>query len=143
MAALALSCSASVAIAQNTGEVGGRRPGCLGRGPPRRDGHRQTPGVRPGRRACHGFRRTLLLPALRTGQWDITASLAGFSPHTQKGVVLEIGRTLKLEFRLGVQGLTESVSVTGNAALTKASCNLRISRTRLPGLLQLPPTADP
>src|SRR5437870_8068482 len=46
------------------------------------------------------------LPALRTGQWDITASLAGFAPQSQKGIVLEMGRTLNVEFRLGVEGVT-------------------------------------
>src|SRR5437870_1886555 len=51
------------------------------------------------------------LPALRTGQWDITASLTGFAPQTQKGIVLEMGRTLNLEFRLSVEGVTENVTV--------------------------------
>ena len=51
------------------------------------------------------------LPALRTGQWDITASLAGFAPQTHKGIVLEMGRTLNVEFRLGVEGVTENITV--------------------------------
>src|SRR5918993_4687123 len=43
------------------------------------------------------------LPALRIGQWDIVAALAGFDPQTQRGISLEIGRSLTLEFSLGVQ----------------------------------------
>ena len=40
------------------------------------------------------------LPALRIGQWDIVASLAGFATQTQRGIVLEVGRALNLEFTL-------------------------------------------
>jgi hypothetical protein len=61
------------------------------------------------------------LPALRTGQWDITASLAGFTPHTQKGIVLEMGRTLNLEFRLGVKGVAENVTVAVNPAILQTN----------------------
>ncbi len=51
------------------------------------------------------------LPALRIGAWDLSAALPGFATHTQKGVVLEIGRSLNLEFTLSVQGLEEQVVV--------------------------------
>ena len=51
------------------------------------------------------------LPALRPGEWDITASLSGFAPQTHKGVVLELGRTLNVDFRLGIEGVTETVTV--------------------------------
>lgn len=56
------------------------------------------------------------LPALRTGHWDITASLAGFAPHTQKGILLEMGRTLNLEFTLGVKGVTENLTISLNTS---------------------------
>src|SRR3989338_5112692 len=51
------------------------------------------------------------LPALRIGAWDLAVALPGFSTQTQKGVVLEIGRSLNLEFTLSVQGLEEQVVV--------------------------------
>jgi hypothetical protein len=50
------------------------------------------------------------LPALRIGAWTIEARLAGLSPQTRH-VILEVGRTLALEFSLSVQGLTEQVEV--------------------------------
>src|SRR5262245_31022832 len=53
------------------------------------------------------------LPELRVGQWDVSATLSGFAPQTSKGVLLEIGRTVTMEFALGVQGLSEEVTVTG------------------------------
>jgi hypothetical protein len=55
------------------------------------------------------------LGALPTGHWDISASLPGFAAHTQKGIALELGRTLNVEFRLGPEGVTESVTVALNA----------------------------
>lgn len=61
------------------------------------------------------------LPALRTGEWEITATLAGFAPHIQKGVVLEIGRTLTLELTLRVGGLAEEVVITAGAPLLQVA----------------------
>jgi hypothetical protein len=61
------------------------------------------------------------LPALRIGQWDIVATLTGFATQTQRGVVLEIGRTLSLEFTLGVQGLSEQVVVQTSAPLLQTT----------------------
>jgi hypothetical protein len=49
-------------------------------------------------------------PALRIGQWEIAVVLSGFEPQTRK-VVLEIGRTLSVDFTLGLQGFSEQVTV--------------------------------
>jgi hypothetical protein len=119
--ALVLAVSSSAIAQTNTGEVSGVVRDISG-------------GVLPGatvtaRHAASGAvleRVTdsagrFFLPALRTGQWDITASLTGFAPQTQKGIVLEIGRTLNLEFRLGVEGVTENVTVAANAALLQTN----------------------
>lgn len=51
------------------------------------------------------------LPALRIGAWDLTVTMTGFAPQTRAGVVLEIGRTVTLDFTLAVQGLEEQVVV--------------------------------
>jgi hypothetical protein len=51
------------------------------------------------------------LPALRIGEWDLTVTMPGFAPQTRRGVVLEIGRTVSLDFTLAVQGLEEQVVV--------------------------------
>ena len=58
-------------------------------------------------------------PALRIGQWEITAVLSGFAPQTQK-IALEIGRTLALEVTLGLAGLAEQVTVESRAPLLQA-----------------------
>jgi hypothetical protein len=51
------------------------------------------------------------LPALRVGRWDISLRLAGFAPQVQQGILLEAGRSLNLDFTLGVQSLSEEVVV--------------------------------
>ena len=51
------------------------------------------------------------LPALRIGEWDLTVRLPGFTPQTRTGVVLEIGRSVSLDFTLTLQGLEEQVVV--------------------------------
>ena len=43
------------------------------------------------------------LPALRIGRWEITATLSGFAAEAASS--LELGRTLNLEFTLGVEGV--------------------------------------
>jgi Carboxypeptidase regulatory-like domain len=122
MTALLLSSASGSAIAQtNTGEVTGVIRDISG-------------GVLPdatvtARHGATGFvveRVTdsagrFFLPALRTGEWDITASLAGFAPQTQKGIVLEMGRTLNLEFRLALEGVTENVTVAVSAPLLQTN----------------------
>jgi hypothetical protein len=49
-------------------------------------------------------------PGLRIGEWEVTAVLSGFEPQTRK-VVLEIGRTLSIDFTLRLQGFSEQVTV--------------------------------
>ena len=62
-----------------------------------------------------------LFPGLRIGVWDITATLDGFAPQTQRGVVLEIGRTLNVEFGLSVGALSEEVTVESTAPLLQTT----------------------
>jgi hypothetical protein len=61
------------------------------------------------------------LPALRTGVWDVTASLAGFAPQAHRGITLDIGRTLTLDFVLPLEGLAESVTVGATPALLQTN----------------------
>ena len=60
------------------------------------------------------------LPALRIGRWELTAQLAGFSPH-QQIVLLELGRTVNLDVALGVQGLAEQIIVGAQAPLLQTT----------------------
>ena len=61
------------------------------------------------------------LPALRTGTWDISVSLGGFTTENQRGLVLELGRTVSRDFVLGLGGLTEQVVVETTAPLLQST----------------------
>jgi hypothetical protein len=61
------------------------------------------------------------LPALRLGEWDVTVTMPGFAPQTRKGIVLEIGRSLTLDFMLAVQGLEERVVVQTTVPLLQST----------------------
>jgi hypothetical protein len=116
----------SVAFAQfNTGEVGGVV----------RDG---SGGVLPGATvtATHPASGTMVervtdgdgryfLPALRIGEWEIAVMLTGFAMQRQT-LTLEVGRTLALDFTLGLQTVAEEVRVDARAPLLQ-STNAEIS----------------
>ncbi len=72
-------------------------------------------------------RGTYFLPDLRVGDWDISASLAGFKTRAVNGVTLEIGRLLQLDFTLGLENLEETVTVAATVAPLLQSTNAEIS----------------
>ncbi|MDA1185505.1 MAG: TonB-dependent receptor [Acidobacteria bacterium] len=55
------------------------------------------------------------LPELRIGEWDVTAVMPGFGAQTRSDVVLQIGRTVQLDFVLGLEGLSEQITVAASA----------------------------
>src|SRR5262245_34814637 len=57
------------------------------------------------------------LPALRIGEWHIVASLSGFTSETRRGLMLDVGRVLHVEFTLDLQGVTEQVTVSAPTPL--------------------------
>jgi hypothetical protein len=114
---LLLVFSASVTAAQiNTGEISGVVRDSVG-------------GVLPGatvvathtasgqkvERVTDGEGR-YFLPALRLGVWMVEARLTGLATQTRT-IVVEVGRTLAVDFSLTVQGLTEQVEVQSTSPL--------------------------
>ncbi len=61
------------------------------------------------------------LPALRIGTWDLAIVLAGFAPEVRKGLTLEIGAVLALEFTLDVEARAEELTVSAFAPLLQTS----------------------
>jgi len=57
------------------------------------------------------YSATLLQP----GIYDITVTKEGFSKLERKGIVVEVGRTLTVDFSLPLQTTSEAVTVTGQA----------------------------
>ena len=54
---------------------------------------------------------------LRVGEYEVRASLAGFKTEVRKGLVLEVGRTVRLDISLAVGQLTETVEVVAQVPL--------------------------
>ena len=61
------------------------------------------------------------MASLPIGDWEIAAELSGFRRVVQTGVVLEIGRTLDLQFSLDLGQITEEVTVTAEAPLLQTT----------------------
>ena len=61
------------------------------------------------------------MASLPIGQWEITAELPGFRHAVQTGVVLEIGRTIDLQFRLKIGQVTEEIPVVASAPLLQST----------------------
>lgn len=96
------------------------------------------------------------MPGLEPGVYTIATDLAGFAPSVRERVTLAINATITLDFRMGLAGVTESVTVTGDAPLievtqSKVASSIEatelqnlpmISRT-VSGMLTLLPGATP
>ena len=61
------------------------------------------------------------LPGLDPGVYDITTELPGFAPSTRNGVTLGVNATITLDFKLGLAGVNEAVTVTGAAPLIEVT----------------------
>ena len=61
------------------------------------------------------------LPLLQPGRYDVKATLAGFKPVVQKGIDVSVGDTSRVDIKLAVGGLEESVTVSGETPLVETS----------------------
>ena len=83
------------------------------------------------RQPTTGFTRTVTsdeegvyrLQALNVGVYDIVTELSGFSTVEQKGIVLNVGQTLSIDFELKVAAVAETVTVTGQSPLIEATAS--------------------
>src|SRR4026208_1676483 len=66
------------------------------------------------------------LLSLRVGMYVISVELPGFRRIVRSGVLVQLGRTLNLDFALDVGGPTEEIRVTANVPLLQTS-NAEIS----------------
>jgi hypothetical protein len=94
---------------------------------------------------------TYRFPALAPGQYEVTATLQGFSTAKLSNVALELGKLLKVDLTLSPAGVAETLVVTGGSPLidvrqNAAGANIqadtieRIPRARnFPGLVTSAP----
>jgi hypothetical protein len=59
--------------------------------------------------------------ALPPGTYRVSASLRGFATQTRAGVVLQLGQSVSIDFKLKIAGGAEEVTVTGEAPLVAVS----------------------
>ena len=61
------------------------------------------------------------LSALPVGTYDLTVELQGFATIDRKGIVVNVGQTIDVNFDLKVAQVSESVTVTGESPLVETS----------------------
>ena len=61
------------------------------------------------------------LPLLQPGLYDVKATLAGFRPVVQKGIEVSVGDTSRVDVKLTVGGIEQSVTVSGETPLVETS----------------------
>lgn len=59
--------------------------------------------------------------ALPPGTYDITVTAQGFAPRTQAGIVLLLGQSITVDFRLAVAGTAEQLTVTGESPVVEVT----------------------
>ena len=64
---------------------------------------------------------TYRITALPAGSYDLSASLSGFSTQVSKGVVVQVGDTVTVDFAMKVGAVTETVEVTGESPLVQTT----------------------
>ncbi len=77
------------------------------------------------------------LAALRPGTYDIHVELSGFAPRDRTGVQLFVGAEMTLDFEIGVAGVQETVTVTGEVPLvevTKSELSTIVDRKQIDAL---------
>ena len=80
------------------------------------------------------------VPALNPGTYSVKADLAGFAPQVRNNVSLLIGATLTVDLQLGVAGIQENLTVTGQAPLietTQSIASNSITQTEVQSLPML------
>jgi carboxypeptidase family protein/TonB-dependent receptor-like protein len=61
------------------------------------------------------------LPLLRPGRYDVTVTLTGFKPVVQKDIDVSVGDTSRVDVKLAVGGVKESVTVSAETPLVETS----------------------
>ncbi len=61
------------------------------------------------------------IPLLQPGRYDVKATLTGFKPVVRQGTDVSVGDTTRVDARLTVGGLEESVTVSGESPLVETT----------------------
>ena len=78
-----------------------------------------------------------VVPALQPGRYTVRAELAGFQTQNRTGIVVNVGQAVTLNLGLPVGGLSDQVTVTGEAPLvevTKSEVGTNITKENIDAL---------
>jgi hypothetical protein len=81
-------------------------------------------------------------PSLLPGRYTVNANLAGFRPGKQADVDVNLGQVKKVDFSLGVGGVSETVQVTGESPLVDVKQSTRATSIRAEQINLLPHGRD-
>jgi outer membrane receptor protein involved in Fe transport len=116
-AALLASCGTLAYAQQTTGTIGGRVLDPQGSAMPGATVTARNPETGFTRSAVTDGEGIYRLSALPIGTYDLTVELQNFSTIDHKGIVVNVGQTVELNFDMKVAQLAETVSVTGETPL--------------------------
>jgi hypothetical protein len=78
------------------------------------------------------------LPGLEPGAYAIQVELSGFATSTRTGVTLAVNQTLTVDIKLGLAGVSESITVAGASPLIEATQSLVSATVRTREVVNLP-----
>ena len=61
------------------------------------------------------------VPQVQPGSYSVKATLSGFRPVTRTGIVVSVGDTSRVDIRMAVGGVQESVTVSGQSPLVETA----------------------
>src|SRR3954447_1893882 len=79
-----------------------------------------------------------LIPNLLAGSYDLSITAPGFQTSNYQGVIVETGRTANLPITLRIGTVTESVEVSGSAAMLETTSNQVAATIRNDYIKELP-----
>lgn len=81
-------------------------------------------------------------PALPPGTYEVTGTLAGFSPAKVTGIRLSLGQLLKVDLSLAIAAVTESVQVTSESPLIDVKQNQNATSLSKEAIERIPKGRD-
>jgi outer membrane receptor protein involved in Fe transport len=97
-----------------------------------------SPALQGVRTAVSSENGDYIIPFLPPGQYEVSYELAGFQTSKREGQQVVIGETVRLDVKLSLAGVSETVEVTGTAS-TEIAPNLTVASTYKAQTLELLP----
>ncbi len=114
---LALAVAVLPALAQNSGEITGTVTDATGAIVNGASVVVTNTGTRQTRTVTTNAAGNYSVPYLNPGTYDVTAQISGFKTDARRGLQIEVGATVRVDFTLQVGDVSQEVEVTSSAPL--------------------------